>query len=164
VQLAKSYTALADDGVLHSVSLLKRDEDPNPVRVFSAKTAQSVRKMMETVIMKDGTAYEARVDGYTVAGKTGTVKKAAGAHGYTSNKYFAVFAGIAPASDPRLIITVMIDEPSAGKYYGGLVSAPVFSRVMTGALRVLDIPPDREDTMPIMLSHRNSPADSHDID
>jgi cell division protein FtsI (penicillin-binding protein 3) len=163
VQLAKAYTALADDGVLHSVSLLKRDEDPNPVRVFSAKTAQSVRKMMETVIMKDGTAYEARVDGYTVAGKTGTVKKASGAHGYTSNKYFAVFAGMAPASDPKLIITVMIDEPSAGKYYGGLVSAPVFSRVMSGALRVLDIAPDREDTMPIVLSHKDSPMNDHEI-
>lgn len=163
VQLAKAYTALADDGILHSVSLLKRDEDPNPVRVFSAKTAQSVRQMMETVIMKDGTAYEARVDGYTVAGKTGTVKKASGAHGYTSNKYFAVFAGMAPASDPKLIITVMIDEPSAGKYYGGLVSAPVFSRVMSGALRVLDIAPDREDTMPIVLSRKDSSMSGHEI-
>ncbi|HSN22819.1 MAG TPA: penicillin-binding protein 2, partial [Methylomicrobium sp.] len=97
LQLARAYTALADDGILHSVSMLKRDEDPSPVRVFSEKTARSVRAMMETVIMKDGTAYEARVDGYTVAGKTGTVKKAAGSHGYSTNKYFAVFAGMAPA-------------------------------------------------------------------
>ncbi|MGR8952481.1 MAG: peptidoglycan D,D-transpeptidase FtsI family protein, partial [Gammaproteobacteria bacterium] len=163
LQLARAYTALADDGVLHSVSLMKRDEDPNPVRVFSAKTASSVRTMMETVIMKDGTAYEARVDGYTVAGKTGTVKKAAGAHGYSSNKYFAVFAGMAPAKDPRLIITIMIDEPSAGKYYGGLVSAPVFSRVMAGALRVLDIAPDKEETMPIVLSRKDSVSNGHEI-
>ncbi|MGR9086358.1 MAG: peptidoglycan D,D-transpeptidase FtsI family protein [Gammaproteobacteria bacterium] len=155
LQLARAYTALADDGVLHSVSILKRDDDPAPRRVFSAKTASNVRTMMESVIMKDGTAYEARVDGYTVAGKTGTVKKA-GPGGYSSNKYFAVFAGMAPAREPRLIITIMIDEPSAGQYYGGLVSAPVFSKVMTGALRILGVAPDREDTMPLLLTRNDS--------
>ena len=153
LQLARAYTALADDGMLHSVSLLKREEDDDAVRVFSAKTAKSVRKMMETVLMKDGTAYEARVDGYTAAGKTGTVKKA-GSHGYTEKNYFAVFAGMAPASDPRLIIVVMIDEPSAGQYYGGLVSAPVFSKVMAGALRILEVAPDQEETMPILLTQK----------
>ncbi|MDD5579105.1 MAG: penicillin-binding transpeptidase domain-containing protein [Methylobacter sp.] len=154
LQLARAYTALADDGILHSVSLLKRDEDPNAQRVFSAKTAKSVRAMLENVIMKDGTAYEARVDGYRVAGKTGTVKKAS-AGGYTEKNYFAVFAGMAPADNPRLIIVVMIDEPSAGQYYGGLVSAPVFSKVMGGALRVLDIAPDQENSMPILLTRRD---------
>ena len=153
LQLARAYTALADDGILHSVSLLKREEDDHPVRVFSAKTAKSVRQMMETVLMKDGTAYEARVDGYTAAGKTGTVKKAS-AGGYTEKNYFAVFAGMAPATDPRLIIVVMIDEPSAGQYYGGLVSAPVFSKVMAGALRILDVAPDQKETMPILLSKK----------
>jgi len=154
LQLARAYTALADDGILHSVSLLKREEDDDEVRVFSAKTAKSVRKMMETVLMKDGTAYEARVDGYTAAGKTGTVKKA-GSHGYTEKNYFAVFAGMAPATDPRLIIVVMIDEPSAGQYYGGLVSAPVFSKVMAGALRILEVAPDQEETMPILLTQKS---------
>ena len=110
--------------------------------------------MMESVLMKDGTAYEARVDGYSAAGKTGTVKKA-GARGYTENSYFAVFAGMAPASDPRLIIVVMIDEPSAGQYYGGLVSAPVFSRVMAGALRILEVAPDQEETMPVLLTQKS---------
>ncbi len=153
LQLARAYTALADDGVLHSVSLLKREEDDDAVRVFSAKTAKSVRKMMETVMMKDGTAYEGRVDGYTAAGKTGTVKKA-GAGGYTEKNYFAVFAGMAPATDPRLIIVVMIDEPSAGQYYGGLVSAPVFSKVMAGSLRILGVAPDQQETMPILLSKK----------
>jgi len=153
LQLARAYTALADDGVLHSVSLLKREEDNGAVRVFSAKTAKSVRKMMETVLMKDGTAYEARVNGYSAAGKTGTVKKA-GAGGYTEKNYFAVFAGMAPATDPRLIIVVMIDEPSAGQYYGGLVSAPVFSKVMAGALRILEVAPDQEETMPILLTQK----------
>lgn len=155
LQLARAYTVLADDGVLHSVSLLKRDEDPDAKRVFSAKNAKKVRAMMETVIMKDGTAYEARVDGYRVAGKTGTVKKA-GAGGYVENSYFSVFAGLAPASDPRVIIVVMIDEPSAGQYYGGLVSAPVFSKVMTGALRVLEVAPDQEGTMPILLTGKSN--------
>ncbi|CAA9890035.1 transpeptidase involved in septal peptidoglycan synthesis (penicillin-binding protein 3) [Candidatus Methylobacter favarea] len=154
LQLARAYTALADDGLLHSVSLLKRDEDIDAQRVFSAKTARSVRAMLENVIMKDGTAYEARVDGYRVAGKTGTVKKA-GAGGYTGKNYFAVFAGMAPADKPRVIIVVMIDEPSAGQYYGGLVSAPVFSKVMAGALRVLDIAPDQESTMPILLTRQD---------
>jgi cell division protein FtsI (penicillin-binding protein 3) len=153
LQLARAYTALADDGVLHSVSLLKREEDDDAVQVFSAKTAKSVRKMMETVLMKDGTAYEGRVDGYSAAGKTGTVKKA-GAGGYTEKNYFAVFAGMAPATDPRLIIVVMIDEPSAGQYYGGLVSAPVFSKVMAGALRILGVAPDQQETMPILLSKK----------
>ena len=155
LQLARAYTALADDGVLHSVSLLKREEDEDVLRVFSAKTARSVRKMMETVLMKDGTAYEGRVNGYTAAGKTGTVKKA-GAGGYTEKNYFAVFAGMAPATDPRLIIVVMIDEPSAGQYYGGLVSAPVFSKVMAGALRILEVAPDKEETMPILLTQKTN--------
>jgi len=155
LQLARAYTALADDGILHSVSLLKRDEDSDARRVFSAKTARSVREMLENVIMKDGTAYEARVDGYRVAGKTGTVKKA-GAHGYKEKKYYAVFAGMAPASDPRLVVVVMMDEPSAGQYYGGLVSAPVFSKVMAGALRVLGVAPDQEDTMPVLLTQKTA--------
>ncbi len=154
LQLARAYTALADDGVLHSVSLLKRDEDVDAQRVLSQKTAKTVRTMMETVISKEGTAYEARVDGYRVAGKTGTAKKA-GPHGYSANNYFAVFAGLAPASNPRLVIVVMIDEPSAGQYYGGLVSAPVFSKVMGGSLRLLGVTPDQENTMPILLAKKN---------
>jgi cell division protein FtsI (penicillin-binding protein 3) len=154
IQLARSYTALADDGILHSVSLLKRDEDVDAHRVFSEKTARKVRTMMESVITKEGTAYEARVEGYRVAGKTGTAKKA-GAHGYSQNSYFALFAGLAPASNPRLIIVVMIDEPSAGQYYGGLVAAPVFSKVMAGSLRLLGVTPDQENTMPILLAKRN---------
>ncbi len=154
IQLARSYTALADDGILHSVSLLKRDEDLDARRVFSEKTAKRVRKMMESVITKEGTAYEARVDGYRVAGKTGTAKKV-GAHGYSANSYVALFAGLAPASKPRLVMVVMIDEPTAGDYYGGLVAAPVFSKVMGGALRMLGVTPDQENTMPVLLAKKN---------
>lgn len=151
LQLARAYTALADDGLLHSVSILKREEDYDARRVFSKKTAKRVREMLEHVIKKDGTAYQARVDGYRVAGKTGTVKKAI-AGGYTEKSYLAVFVGMAPASDPRFVIAVMVDEPSAGQYYGGLVAAPVFSKVMAGALRVYGVAPDMEDTMPVLLT------------
>lgn len=151
LQLARSYTALADDGILHSVSILKRNDDYDAKRVFSADTARKVRAMLEHVIKKDGTAYQARVDGYRVAGKTGTVKKAV-AGGYADDRYLAVFVGMAPASNPRFVIAVMVNEPTAGKYYGGLVAAPVFSKVMAGALRVYGVAPDKEDTMPILLT------------
>lgn len=151
LQLARAYTALADDGILHSVSLLKREEDYDGQRVMSAKTVRKIREMLEQVVQKDGTAYKARVDGYRVAGKTGTVKKAT-AGGYSSDRYFAVFVGMVPASDPRLVIAVIIDEPSAGAYYGGLVAGPIFSRVAGSALRTLGIAPDQEDTMPVLLA------------
>ncbi len=151
LQLAKAYTALADDGILHSVSLLKREEDDDAKRVFTAKTAIKVREMLEHVVSQEGTAYQARVDGYRVAGKTGTAKKAK-AGGYAEKSYQAVFVGMAPASDPRFVIAVMVDEPSAGKYYGGQVAAPIFSKVMTGALRLHGVAPDKEDTMPVLLT------------
>ena len=151
LQLAKAYTAIADDGLLHSVSLLKRDVDNESKRVFSKKTAQTVREMLEHVIEKDGTAYQARVDGYRVAGKTGTSKKAI-AGGYSNKLYSAVFVGMAPASHPRFVIAVMVNEPSAGKYYGGQVAGPIFSKVMAGALRIYGVEPDKEDTMPVLLT------------
>ena len=151
LQLARAYTALADEGVLHSVSILKRDEDYDAKRVFSKRTAKKITAMLEHVIKRDGTAYQARVDGYRVAGKTGTVKKA-NAGGYTEKSYQAVFVGLAPVSNPRFVIAVMVDEPSAGKYYGGLVAAPVFSKVMAGALRVYGVAPDKEESMPVLLT------------
>lgn len=150
LQLARAYTALADDGLLHSVSLVKRDKDPNPRRVLSTKTARMVRAMLETVVQKDGTAFKARVDGYGVAGKTGTIKKL-GHGGYSEHSYMAAFVGMAPAKDPRLVMAIMVDDPKNGDYYGGLVAGPVFSRVMSGALRVLNIPPDQEESMPLLL-------------
>lgn len=154
LQLAKAYTALADDGILHSVSLIKRDIDPYAERVFSVKTARQVRDMLETVVMRDGTAYQARVDGYRVAGKTGTAKKLHVSGGYAQKKYRGVFVGMAPASNPRLVIAVMVDEPGADKYYGGLVAAPVFARVMAGALRIVGAAPDQEESMPVLLDSK----------
>ncbi|MGD0960090.1 MAG: penicillin-binding protein 2 [Methylomonas sp.] len=151
LQLARAYTALADDGVVHSVSLLKRDEDADAQRIFKADTARKVREMLESVTSKEGTAYQARVEGYRVAGKTGTVKKAT-AGGYSDDKYLSVFVGMAPASNPRFIIGIVVDEPTTGQYYGGLVAAPVFSKVMAGVLRIYGVEPDGMENMHLLLS------------
>jgi cell division protein FtsI (penicillin-binding protein 3) len=110
---------------------------------MSPKTANAMMAMLETVVSKEGTAIQAAVPGYRVAGKTGTVKKL-GARGYTASSYNALFAGVAPASNPRVVMVVMIDEPRAGDYYGGVVAAPVFSKVMQEALRILNIAPDQQ--------------------
>lgn len=154
LQLARAYTALADNGTLHSVSLLKRNEDSDVRQIFKPETARSVRAMLEHVISKQGTAYQARVEGYRVAGKTGTVKKTAATGGYTHHKYLSVFVGMAPASNPRFVIAVVVDEPTTGQYYGGLVAAPAFSRVMAGILRIYGVEPDGLDTMHLLLSRQ----------
>jgi cell division protein FtsI (penicillin-binding protein 3) len=142
LQLARAYTALADDGLLHSVSLLKRTRDEHPRRVFKAEVARKVRAMLEHVVKPGGTARRANVLGYRVAGKTGTAKKA-NKGGYSKKDYFSVFVGMAPASNPRFVIAVMIDEPKY-KYYGGLVAAPIFSKVMAGTLRIYGVEPDKK--------------------
>ena len=141
LQLARSYTIFASDGVLHPVTLLKRDGLPQGTQVVSAQTAMAVRRMLELAAQPGGTAPGAQVSGYTVAGKTGTAHKLEG-KGYAADRYVASFVGMAPASRPRVIIAVMIDEPSAGQYYGGAVAAPVFSQVAAGTLRFLAVPPD----------------------
>jgi cell division protein FtsI (penicillin-binding protein 3) len=157
LQLARAYLALANDGVMPMVSLVKRDKAPESHRIMSDHTAVSVRRMLERVVSREGTALKAAIPGFRVAGKTGTVKKSA-VGGYSSSQYLSVFAGMAPASKPRLVMAVMIDEPSAGEYYGGAVAAPVFSRVMEGALRLLNIAPDQEETMPILAAQQDEPA------
>jgi len=149
MQLAQAYGVLAADGVKRPVTLIKRKTVPGETRVISADTARKVRAMMETVVSERGTAKRAAVAGYRVAGKTGTAKKAHGKHGYGGRSYQAVFAGMAPAGRPRLVMVIMVDEPRGRSYYGGIVAAPVFSRVMTGAMRLLNIPPD--DPEPSML-------------
>ncbi|MBI5922807.1 MAG: penicillin-binding protein 2 [Betaproteobacteria bacterium] len=141
IQLAHAYLAFAREGDLLPLSLTKVDTPPLLGKpVFSAQTAHEVRAMLELAVLPGGTAPKAQVPGYRVAGKTGTAHKLDG--GSYANKYVASFVGFAPASDPRLIVAVMIDEPSAGIYYGGDVAAPVFSRVMGGSLRALGIAPD----------------------
>ncbi len=143
LQLARAYTALANDGVLMPVRLTAVDANEPPVgeRIMSAKTARELRAMLELAVSGDGTGKLAQVANYNVAGKTGTVHKLAG-RGYAKDDYLAFFAGFAPANDPRLVMVVLIDQPARGGYYGGEQAAPVFSRVMQGALRLLDIPPD----------------------
>ena len=141
IQLAHAYLAFARDGDLLPLSLTKVETPPLLGKpVFSAQTAHEVRAMLELAVLPGGTAPKAQVSGYLVAGKTGTAHKLDG--GSYANKYVASFVGFAPASDPRLIVAVMIDEPAAGIYFGGDVAAPVFSRVMGGSLRALGVAPD----------------------
>ena len=141
LQLARAYLVFADGGEIKPVTLLRQDAPADSTRIFSAATAAQVRQMLELVVQPGGTAPRAQVVGYRVAGKTGTAHKVDGAS-YAANKYISSFVGFAPASDPRVIIAVMVDEPSAGQYYGGSVAAPVFANVMTGTLRMLGVKPD----------------------
>lgn len=141
LQLAQAYTVLAADGILRPVTILKRNEAAEGIRVISAETAAQVRKMMEAVVAVDGTGKLASINGYRVAGKTGTVHKSTRG-GYAEDRYLSLFSGMVPMSNPRLVMVVMIDEPGGEKYFGGLVAAPVFSTVMEGALRLMNIPPD----------------------
>jgi cell division protein FtsI (penicillin-binding protein 3) len=141
LQLARAYGVLGADGELRPVSLLRVAEAPPGRRVLSRKIARQVRRMLEGVVAEGGTGVRARVPGYRVAGKTGTVKKIAEG-GYAEDRYVAIFAGMAPASRPRLVVVAVVDEPGSEQYYGGQVAAPLFARVMAEALRLLAIPPD----------------------
>ena len=141
LQLARAYGAIAADGLLRPVSLLRLDEAPPGERVISAHTAADLTSMLEAVVAPDGTGYRAAVRNFHVAGKTGTTQKA-GVGGYDDDRHGAVFAGFAPATDPRLVVVVMIDEPQGDAYHGGDIAAPVFANIVSGALRVLAVPPD----------------------
>ncbi len=144
LQLARSYAAIANDGVMPDVSFIRVSEAANETRVLAANHAKQILKMLESVVSKKGTGSRAAVSGYRISGKTGTVKKA-DAGGYSLDSYVAVFAGMAPASNPRLAMVVTINEPRGDVYYGGKIAAPVFSKVMSGALRLMDVAPDNYD-------------------
>jgi len=141
VQLARAYSIFARDGDLIPISLVKLDTPPPARHVISPETARAVRAMLEAAVHPGGTAPRAQIMGYRVAGKTGTAHKLENGR-YAPNKYISSFVGFAPVSNPRLVVAVMIDEASAGQYYGGAVAAPVFAKVMEGALRALGVPPD----------------------
>jgi cell division protein FtsI (penicillin-binding protein 3) len=141
LQLARAYSVFATGGELKQLTLIRRDQPVEGKRVVSRRTAQAVRKILEMVTQPGGTATRAQVAGYRVAGKTGTAHKLDGA-AYAADRYVSSFVGFAPASNPRLVIAVMIDEPSGKHHYGGEVAAPVFSTVMAGALRLLGVTPD----------------------
>ena len=141
LQLAQAYAALGGDGVVRPVSLISTQTSVEGQRILTSDTARAVRRMLEEVVRPGGTGMKASVSGYRIAGKTGTAWKFA-AGGYSEDEYFSVFAGLAPASKPKLATVVIIDEPKGELYYGSDVAAPVFSKVMTESLRLLAVPPD----------------------
>ncbi|MCH9689044.1 MAG: penicillin-binding protein 2 [Gammaproteobacteria bacterium] len=141
LQLAKMYTVFANAGRLMPVSLLHSDEKKLGEQVLSPKISEQVLDMMESVVKRGGTGTKAAVPGYRVAGKTGTAR-IAGQHGYEEKRYLATFAGIAPVSHPRLVVAVVINEPTKKSFYGGRVAAPLFSKVMEASLRLLNIESD----------------------
>jgi len=141
LQLAQAYAVIGNGGVMQPISLFAIDDSAKGERIVSGETAIAVRRMLEEVVRPGGTGTKASVDGYRIAGKTGTAWKAAKG-GHSQDKYISIFAGLAPASDPRLATVVVIEEPSGELYYGSDVAAPVFSDVMAESLRLLAVPPD----------------------
>ena len=161
LQLARAYAAIAADGFLKPVSFLTQDQTPKGERVMSAATAAAVRAMMQKVVSDEGTGSAARVPNYSVAGKTGTVHKFS-AGGYAEDRYISIFSGMVPAHDPELVMVVIIDEPRNGEYFGGKVAAPVFSKVMTGAMRLLDVPPDDVEPGRLVLETHEAGGEAQD--
>ncbi|MGS1034274.1 peptidoglycan D,D-transpeptidase FtsI family protein [Burkholderia glumae] len=142
-QLAHAYTAIAHDGELMPLSIFKANEaqPPQGPQVFSPTTAREVREMLESVVTKNGTSPDAAVPGYRVGGKSGTAYKQVG-RGYDHKKYRASFVGMAPMPNPRIVVAVTVDEPTAGSHFGGQVSGPVFSTIVGDTLRALNVPPN----------------------
>jgi cell division protein FtsI (penicillin-binding protein 3) len=150
LQLARAYGAVAADGLIRPVSMLAIDEAPEGVRVISAATAAELTGMLEAVVTPPGTGHRAGVRNFHIAGKTGTTQKS-GVGGYSADRHGAIFAGFAPATRPRLVVIVMIDEPQGAAYYGGDIAAPVFANIVSGALRVLAVPPDALPAPPLTV-------------
>ena len=143
LQLAHAYATVANNGVAMPLSLLKVEEPPQGTRVMSEKTAKAVQKMLEAVIGDGGTGKRANTESYTVAGKTGTSHKVRKGGGYAEKNYRAIFAGYAPAHEPRIAMVVVVDDPKGSDYYGGLVAAPPFSKIADWSLKMLDVLPDK---------------------
>lgn len=144
IQIAKAYLIFANHGRLIPISLIKQDAVAKDTQVIKAKTADQILAMLEETV-ENGTGIYAKIPGYRVAGKTGTAR-VAGKDGYKSRKYISSFVGIAPVSEPRLIVAVFIKEPTKNNYYGALVAGPLFSKIMGASLRILDVPPDKQET------------------
>jgi cell division protein FtsI/penicillin-binding protein 2 len=140
MQMAAAYAAIAEGGVVHRPHVVMDDDAPAE-RVISARTANQASRMLEGVLGPGGTATEAKVPGYTLAGKTGTAQKPDGLGGYSKFKFVASFIGYAPARDPRLLVAVMVDEPQ-GDIYGGTVAGPAFEKIVSFALPYMKIAPD----------------------
>ena len=160
LQLAQAYMILANGGKAVPVSLMKRDIPVEGEQVIDVDVARNVLDMMKTVTSVKGTGRRARTDSYTVAGKTGTVKKL-GAKGYSDDSYISLFAGVVPANKPRVAMVVVLDGTKSAKYYGGVVAAPVFSRVAGEAMRMLGVPADNADSQRMLVdTARNSRNES----
>ncbi len=152
LQLAHAYATLGSGGIARPVTLRKVDQPVQGVRVLNERVARELLEMMESVVSLDGTGKRAALTGYRIAGKTGTAWKMASGGGYGDSedrKYIATFGGVVPASNPRLAAIIMIDEPAGKSYYASDVAAPVFANVMAGALRLLGVPPDGLDRVPV---------------
>jgi cell division protein FtsI (penicillin-binding protein 3) len=149
-QMARSYTVFAHDGQIIPATLLKSPEPAAGVQVFSPKTVAAIRTMLQMAAGPGGTGPKAQTLGYSVGGKSGTAYKQMG-KGYATNKYRSWFVGIAPIEKPRIIVAVMVDEPSAGKYFGGDVAAPVFSATVQQTLRMMGVQPDMNVKPQIMV-------------
>ena len=147
MQLARCYQTLASGGVRRSVGVLRQTTDLAGIRVFEERHVREVSRMLERVVSAAGTAPKAQVRGYRVAGKTGTTRKVT-AGGYDDERHVALFAGFAPAADPKIVLVVVINEPRGAAIGGGSVAAPVFARIMARALRILGVAPDRLDPSP----------------
>ena len=143
LQLAHAYATVANNGVAMPLSLLKVEEPPQGTRVMSEKTAKAVQKMLEAVVSDGGTGRRANTESYTVAGKTGTSHKVRKGGGYAEKNYRAIFAGYAPAHEPRIAMVVVVDDPKGSDYYGGLVAAPPFSKIADWSLKMLGVLPDK---------------------
>ncbi|AUJ68850.1 peptidoglycan D,D-transpeptidase FtsI family protein [Pseudoalteromonas sp. NC201] len=141
-QMARLYAMFGAGGILRPLTIVKQDEIPEGKRIFSEQDTHAVVEMMESVFERGGTARNVKVDGYRAAGKTGTSEKAvAGGYG---DEYVGYFAGVAPVSDPRLAVVVMVNEPAGDVYYGGQTAGPAFAEIMSNALRILNVAPDKE--------------------
>ncbi|MGB0835795.1 MAG: peptidoglycan D,D-transpeptidase FtsI family protein [Psychrobium sp.] len=153
LQLARAYSVIANEGKLNPISILKLEQPPRAEQVIEPRVANAMLQMMEGVTKDGGTAVKARIGGYRVAGKTGTARKAT-AGGYGED-YIVSFAGIAPIDNPRLVTVVIINEPKGDKYYGGDVAAPVFAKVTTGALQLLNVAPSKTVELPVKIAATN---------
>ena len=141
LQMARSYTVFSRDGEVIPLTMVRRDGDPEGVRIFKPETARTLRHMLQLAAGPEGTAPLAQTMGYSVGGKSGTAHKQEGG-GYAKDKYRSWFVGLSPIDAPRVIVAVMVDEPSNGKHYGGAVAAPVFSRVVAQTLRAQGVAPN----------------------
>ncbi len=160
LQLAAAYAALANHGRYIHPSLLKRDAPPSYVQVAPAKDCDEVVSMLQSVVSPQGTAPKARIAGFQIAGKTGTSRMIGPDGAYSKDNYNTVFAGIAPASDPRLVLVVVVTDPQQGSYYAGDVAAPIFHGIMSGALRMLNIRPDNLPNEPAQVTAASVPPSS----